>query len=90
MKKICTFLFVIFFTTNCFAQTTIVKDATIEQMVKEVSADSLRSYIQTMVNFGTRNTLSTQTNTKRGIGAARLYVLSKFNQFAKNYNITSR
>jgi hypothetical protein len=40
-------------------------------MVKEVSADSLRSYINTMVNFGTRNTLSTQTNPKRGIGAAR-------------------
>jgi hypothetical protein len=39
-----------------------------------------------MVNFGTRNTLSTQTNAKRGIGAARLYVLSKFKEFAKNAN----
>ncbi len=69
-----------------FAQTTIARDPSIEQMVKEVSSDSLRSYIQTMVNFGTRNTLSTQTNTKRGIGAARLYVLDKFNEFAKNTN----
>ncbi len=51
-------------------------------MVKEVSADSLRSYITTLVNFGTRNTLSTQTSGRRGIGAARKWVLAKFNQFA--------
>jgi Peptidase family M28 len=86
VKRILTLVCFNFFVANIFAQTTIIKDASIEQMVKEVSADSLRSYIQTMVNFGTRNTLSTQTNTKRGIGAARLYVLSKFNEFAKNAN----
>ncbi|MEJ7828830.1 MAG: M28 family metallopeptidase, partial [Segetibacter sp.] len=32
---------------------------------------------------GTRNTLSSSTDKKRGIGAARDYVLSKFNEFAK-------
>jgi len=69
-----------------FAQTTIVKDPVIEQMVKEVSADSLKAYITSMVSFGTRNTLSTQTNTKRGIGAARNWVLGKFNEFAKTSN----
>lgn len=66
-----------------FAQTIVVKDPVIEQMVKEVSADSLRSYIISMVSFGTRNTLSTQNNAKRGIGAARNWVLSKFNEFAR-------
>lgn len=65
------------------AQTIIHRDAEIEKMVAEVSPDSLRSYISTLVNFGTRNTLSTQTDPKRGIGAARNYILSKFNQFAK-------
>ena len=81
-------LFVSLFVCNniLFAQTTIVKDPTIEQMVKEISPDSLRNYIQTMVNFGTRNTLSTQAETKRGIGAARLYVLSKFKQLAAQSN----
>lgn len=68
------------------AQTTVNRDVTIANMVNEVSPDSLRSYIQTMVNFGTRNTLSTQTNPKRGIGAARQYVLQKFNQFALQSN----
>lgn len=36
----------------------------------QVSADSLHSYVQKLVSFGTRHTLSTQTDPKRGIGAA--------------------
>jgi len=70
-------------TVRSFSQTIIQKDPEIEQMVKEISADSLRSYIYTLVSFGTRNTLSTQTDPKRGIGAARNWVLSRFNEFAK-------
>jgi hypothetical protein len=65
------------------AQTIIRKDPAIEKMVKEVSADSLQSYIKSLVSFGTRNTLSTQSDAKKGIGAARLWVLSKFYEFAK-------
>lgn len=64
------------------AQTTVSRDAQIEKMVSEVSKDSLESYIRKMVSYGTRNTLSTQGDTKRGIGAARLWVLSRFNEFA--------
>src|ERR1700754_3574513 len=65
------------------AQTIIQKDPAIEAMVSEVNTDSLKSYIYKMVSFGTRNTLSVQTDAKRGIGAARLWVLQKFNEFAK-------
>ena len=71
---------------NLFAQNIIQRDPQIEEMAKEVSADSLQSYIKSMVAFGTRNTLSTQTDPKRGIGAARNWVLSKFNEFAKRSN----
>lgn len=67
-------------------QTTIHRDPSIEKMVNEVSKDSLQSYIRQMVSFGTRNTLSTQTDPKRGIGAARNWVLYKFNEFAKQSN----
>lgn len=69
-----------------YAQTTINRDKEIEQMVKEVNADSLQWYIKTMVSFGTRNTLSTQSDARRGIGAARNWVLNKFNEFAKQSN----
>ncbi|HVX49650.1 MAG TPA: M28 family metallopeptidase [Chitinophagaceae bacterium] len=67
---------------NGNAQTIIQRDAEIEEMVKEVSADSLKAYITSLVSFGTRSTLSTNTDAKRGIGAAKNWVLSKFNQFA--------
>jgi Zn-dependent M28 family amino/carboxypeptidase len=67
---------------SAFAQTVINRDPAIEQMVKEVSSDSLKSYITKLVSFGTRNTLSAQTG-KKGIGAAREYVLTKFNEFAR-------
>ena len=83
LKKIVLLIFVYGTSTQLFAQTIIARDPAIEAMVQEVSADSLKSYISTMVAFGTRNTLSTQTNSTRGIGAARNWVLNKFYQFAK-------
>ena len=69
-----------------FSQSIINRDAEIASMVKEVSADSLQSYIKSMVAYGTRHTLSTQTDANKGIGAARNWVLSKFNEFAKTSN----
>lgn len=83
MKKFLSIL-ILFISTKSFSQTIINRDPEIEQMVKEVSADSLQSYINALVSFGTRNSLSTQTDSKKGIGAARNWVLNKFNQFAKN------
>ncbi len=82
IKKIILPVFVLFNTT-IFAQVIVQRDPVIEQMVKEISSDSLRSYILNMVTYGTRSTISTQNNKKKGIGAARNYVLSKFNEFAK-------
>jgi hypothetical protein len=69
-----------------FSQTIVQRDVTIEQMVKEVSADSLKSYINKLVSFGTRNTLSSTTDKKRGIGAAREWVVQRFNEFGKGSN----
>jgi hypothetical protein len=82
------FLCVAFIAMNVtlYAQVVIDRDAQIEQMTREVSADSLKAYIVKMVSFGTRNTLSTQQDPKRGIGAARNWVLQKFNEFARKSN----
>ena len=68
------------------AQTIIQRDAEIEAMVKEISADSLKSYINKLVSFGTRNTLSSTTDKRKGIGAAREWVVQKFNEFGKVSN----
>lgn len=85
MKKV--YLIIVLFSANrILAQTIINRDPEIEQMVSEVSADSLKSYINTLVAFGTRSTLSTQSDKTKGIGAARNWVLKKFNEFAKKSN----
>lgn len=77
------FACLLFTAPELFSQTIVQRDPAIENMVKEVSPDSLHSYIKTLVAFGTRNTLSTQTNSSRGIGAARNWVLGRFNEMAK-------
>ena len=69
-----------------YSQTTINRDPEIAAMVKEINPDSLQSYLKTLVAFGTRNTLSTQTNPTRGIGAARNWVLHQFKSFAAQSN----
>jgi len=86
IKQRTKFLFSICFlalATSASAQKIINRDIEIEQMVANVATDSLRSYINQMVRFGTRSTLSTTTDKKRGIGAARDWVVSKFSEFAK-------
>src|SRR5215212_9846328 len=65
------------------AQTIIRKDPLIEKMAAEVNADSLKSYINKLVSFGTRSTLSTTSSPTKGIGAAREWVAAKFREFAK-------
>ncbi len=86
MKKILVFLCLLVCTKTMLAQQIIQRDMEIDQMVKMVSPDSLKMYIKTLVAFGTRNTLSTQTDPKRGIGASRNWVLTKFKEFAGQSN----
>jgi hypothetical protein len=78
------FVCLLFVANILFAQTIINRDPEITKMVSEVSSDSLKSYVNTLVSFGTRSTLSIQTDKTQGIGAARNWVLKKFNEFAKN------
>jgi hypothetical protein len=89
MKKFTSILIVFILITNANAQVIIQKDPAIEKMVSEVNADSLKSYINKLVSFGTRHTLSTTTETKKGIGAAREWIISEFKNFAAdNKNMT--
>ena len=66
MKKSLLFSILIISIFHSFAQTIIDRDPAIQKMVSEVSKDSLESYVRKLVSFGTRNTLSTQTDPKRG------------------------
>jgi len=86
MKKWLFSLFVFFLIIEASAQTVVQRDPEIAGMVKEISTDSLKVYITKLVSFGTRSTLSSTTDKKRGVGAAREWVVQRFNDFAKNSN----
>jgi hypothetical protein len=55
-------------------------------MLSDVSARSLERYDRALVGFGTRHTLSTQTDPNRGIGAARDWIFDQFKQIAAGTN----
>ncbi len=86
MKKCLVVVMSLLLVQYSFAQVIVKRDAEIDAMVKEVSADSLKANMYKLVSFGTRNTLSTQGNATRGVGAARKWLLSKFNEYAKASN----
>lgn len=82
MKKLLTGLAILLISDGITAQIPVHRDPEIEQMMNEVSKDSLEAYIKKLVSFGTRNTLSTQSDPRRGIAAARNWVLSRFGEFS--------
>ena len=52
----------------------------------EISTDSLQAYITKLSLFGTRNSGSDTLSPTQGIGAARKYILQKFEQFQTQSN----
>ena len=56
-------------------------DAKLRAIAAPVSQAQLRHTIETLVSFGTRHTLSSQTDPKRGIGAALGWTKSQFEGF---------
>ena len=88
MKNKIIFLVVFLFAAvaNSFSQQIIKKDVEIDAMVKEISVDSLAQNLNKLVSFGTRATLSNQSSSIKGIGAARAWILSRFNEYAKSSN----
>lgn len=84
MKNLYTLLLTFGITAAAYAQSPVIinQDPQIAGMVSQVSADSLKAHVEKLVSFGTRNTLSSTTSRKRGIGAARNWILSRFNSYA--------
>ena len=56
--------------------------AQVTQMLGEMSDSNIEDYDRSLVSFGTRHTLSSQTDKKRGIGAARDWIYGEFKKFA--------
>ena len=73
------------FSGGAIGQKTIAKkDPEIVKMVREVSAKNIEATIRKLVSFGTRNTLSSQDDPKRGIGAARDWIYGEFQRISND------
>jgi hypothetical protein len=56
-------------------------DAKLRAIVAPVSAERMKATVEKLVSFGTRHTLSSQTDPKRGIGAALDWTQGQFQSF---------
>ncbi|GGK20036.1 peptidase M28 [Yeosuana aromativorans] len=82
MKKILVILSLFLAIQNLSAQT----DLKLYQIIDSISSKRIAKDIQTLVDFGTRNTFSDTLSNKRGIGAARRWIKSEFESISKNCN----
>jgi hypothetical protein len=57
-------------------------DEDMHAIVTAVSAERIRSDVETLVSFGTRHTLSETQSATRGIGAARRWIEDEFNRIS--------
>ena len=72
----------VLFSLNVNAQT----DSKIYDIIDAVSEERLRSDVKTLADFGTRHTLSDTVSDTRGIGAARRWIKSQFDNISKDCN----
>jgi Zn-dependent M28 family amino/carboxypeptidase len=82
MKSIFSSILIFFFLSLSVSGQVPEKNPVIEEMVSSISKDSLEANIRKLVSFGTRHSLSGTESDTRGIGAARRWVLSRFQAYA--------
>lgn len=79
------FVLVLYFFSNIlFSQNST--DNKINNIISDISVERLKNDIQTLVNFGTRHTLSDTASKTRGIGAARNWIKKSFDEISDNCN----
>ncbi|PKD20941.1 peptidase M28 [Salegentibacter salinarum] len=67
-----------------FQQTNAQTDERIYEIIDSVSADRIEADIRKLAGFGTRNTFSDTVSDTRGIGAARRWIKSEFDNISNN------
>lgn len=77
--SVITTLFLFFFTVLGFSQTTPEE---LHKIGIAPSAERIQNDIQTLVDFGTRHTLSDTVSDTRGIGAARRWIKAEFEKIS--------
>lgn len=67
-----------------YAQAPPIQDDRIYKIIASVSSDRIESDITRLAGFGTRHTLSDTSSANRGIGAARRWIKSEFDQISED------
>lgn len=82
------FLFpILFFSIHTFSQTAPPQaDLKLYTIIDSISAPHIEADIRKLAAFGTRNTFSDTTSNTRGIGAARRWIKSEFEEVSKACN----
>lgn len=75
-------LFLLLLSLNAFTQT----DQKIYDIIDAISEENLRNDVKKLADFGTRHTLSDTISATRGIGAARRWIKSEFDNISKDCN----
>ncbi|MEY2705825.1 MAG: hypothetical protein RL407_1887 [Bacteroidota bacterium] len=73
-------LFAFIITLPGFGQHVVQRNPEIEQLVKQISSDSLENYVRALASFKSRHTLNTDAG--QGMIAAQNYVKAKFLEFS--------
>ncbi len=84
-------LFVVFMALPLAAMAQIAPtpdaDPRIEKIVASITEQRLQALLTKLVSFGTRNTLSDQESTTRGIGAARNWILEEMRRSSEKLKV---
>ena len=87
MKRILFFILsaaVLFLAACCSKGASSLADPQIKDAVADVSVDSVKTYIDELVAFNTRHTLSSQTDPVSGLGAAVSYLAGRCSSWAES------
>ena len=77
-------IFALFFFSLIASQWTYAqRDQDFYAIIESVSVDRIKDDIATLANFGTRHTLSDTLSNERGIGAARRWIFTTFQDISK-------
>lgn len=63
-----------------------IPDQELQSIMSQIDPNRIKSIIDKLVSFGTRHTLSSQTDPKRGIGAARDWIAAEMRSLAEPSN----
>jgi len=77
-------LFAFIITLPGFGQHVVQRNSEIEQLVQQISSDSLENYVRALASFKSRHTLN--TDAEQGMIAAQNYVKVKFSEFSSKSN----